>query len=129
MKCRHRYVYEHYDNVDVDCAALFVVIILHNFAADLRNFCIFATSFCTQTFARAHTQRKQNMNMIMNTNTKKLDRDEDGGEVAPKPVAAATAGTGGDGSEPLLLSAKQPNTRNSNSQLASTSLPKCIGEN
>lgn len=72
QKCRHRYVYEHYDNVDVDCAALFVVIILHNFAADLRNFCIFATSFCTQTFARAHTQRRQNMNMIMNTNTKKL---------------------------------------------------------
>lgn len=49
------------------------------------------------------------MNMIMNTNTKKLDRD--GGEVAPKPTTAtaavAAAGTGGDGSEPLLLSANR----------------------
>lgn len=45
----------------------------------MRNFCIFATSFCTQTFARTAIERNQNMNMIMNTNTNTHiggDRDE-----------------------------------------------------
>jgi len=100
-----------------DTAAAVVVVvaaaavILHNFAVvHLRNFCIFATSFYTQTFALTYTRRNRNMNINTNTHThtgrlktgdgqwQKLRRGEQAA-AAPK--------------QPLLLSAQTTNSRNS----------------